>query len=116
MPRGSRPGERRGGRSKGTPNKRSVEIAELLEELRCDPIEGMARIAMNKRAAPELRGRMYSELAQYLYPKRKAIERSGQDGTPLVPEENNILDAARRIAFTLAQGAAAVNKERAKSK
>ena len=28
MPRGSKPGERRGGREKGTPNKRTTELAE----------------------------------------------------------------------------------------
>ena len=34
----------------------------------------MARIAMNEKHSPELRGRMYAELAPYLYPKRKAVE------------------------------------------
>jgi hypothetical protein len=34
-----------GGRQKGTPNKRTEEIQAKLEELECDPIEGMARIA-----------------------------------------------------------------------
>jgi len=62
-----------GGRKTGTPNKRTVEIAARLEELGCDPIEGMARIAMNPKHTPDLRGRMYAELAQYLYPKRKAL-------------------------------------------
>jgi hypothetical protein len=62
-----------GGRKIGTPNKRTVEIAARLEELGCDPIEGMARIAMNPKHTPDLRGRMYAELAQYLYPKRKAL-------------------------------------------
>ena len=46
MPRGSRPGERRGGRQKGTPNKKTAAIAEKLERLGCDPIEGMAMIAL----------------------------------------------------------------------
>lgn len=63
-----------GGRQKGTPNKRTVEVQERLEALGCDPIEGMARIAMDETAAIELRGRMYAELAQYVAPKRKAIE------------------------------------------
>ena len=31
MPRGSRPGERRGGRAKGTPNKSTRELALLVE-------------------------------------------------------------------------------------
>jgi hypothetical protein len=34
----------------------------------------MPKIAMNEAYTPELRGRMYAELATYLYPKRKAVE------------------------------------------
>jgi hypothetical protein len=36
----------------------------------------MAGIAGNEQNPPELRGRMYAELAQYLYPKRRAVEAS----------------------------------------
>jgi hypothetical protein len=63
-----------GGRMKGTPNRRTRDVFERLEALDCDPIEGMARIAMNPQNRPELRGRMFAELAQYVYPKRKALE------------------------------------------
>ncbi len=48
--RGAKPGERRGGRQKGTPNKRTAAATETLEALGCDPIAGMARIAMNETA------------------------------------------------------------------
>jgi hypothetical protein len=34
----------------------------------------MAEIATNEKHTTELRGRMYAELAQYVYPKRKAVE------------------------------------------
>ena len=74
--RGSRPGERRGGRQAGTPNRRTVEVAKRLAELDCDPIAGMARLAMDDTLDPALRGRMFSELAQYVAPKRKAVEHS----------------------------------------
>lgn len=70
-------GLKTGGRKKGTPNKRTQEIQDRLAELNCDPVEGMAKLAMDPENSPELRGRMYSELAQYVYPKRKAIEHSG---------------------------------------
>jgi hypothetical protein len=73
-------GHKTGGRVAGTPNKRTQEVAGLLESLGCDPIEGMAQIAMNEKHSPELRGRMFAELAQYIAPKRKAIEhRLGED-------------------------------------
>jgi len=65
-----------GGRKKGTPNKRTIDVIERLNELDCDPIAGMAEIA--KLAMSEqnltLAGYMYKELAQYMAPKRKAME------------------------------------------
>ena len=73
-------GKKTGGRAKGTPNRKTVEITELLAGLECDPVEGMARIAMDDANAPELRGRMYAELAQYIYPKRRATEIRTDDG------------------------------------
>ena len=88
MARGSRKGERRGGRKAGTPNRRTVELAERLQQLGCDPIEGMARLAMNEELSPELRGRMYAELAQYVFPKRRAAELSGPGGEPLQTTEH----------------------------
>ncbi|HXJ61970.1 MAG TPA: hypothetical protein VNU68_35480 [Verrucomicrobiae bacterium] len=70
-------GKRQGaGRPKGAPNKRTLEVAERLAKLGCDPIVGMARIAMGKNNPMELRGRMFAELAQYIAPKRRAIEHS----------------------------------------
>lgn len=76
-------GQKTGGRKKGTPNRRTQEIAEKLAVLGCDPIEGLARIAMDEESSPELRGRMFAELAQYVAPKRKAIEHSGGAGEPV---------------------------------
>jgi len=71
-----------GGRAKGTPNRRSQNIMEKLEALGCDPIAGLAHIAMNKKqklgvrkdVPVELRAQMYKELAQYVALKRKAAE------------------------------------------
>lgn len=77
MARGSKPGERRGGRQKGTPNKATQEVQSLLAEMDCDPIEGMARIAMDESVELPLRASMLKELAQYVAPKRKAVEHSG---------------------------------------
>lgn len=111
-----------GGRQRGVPNRRSLELAQKLAELKCDPVKGMARIAMAEVPCPvcagrkkakfskaengrwqhdplngtlmkclacygsgkgrvslELQGKMLAELAQYLYPKRKAIEVSVDD-------------------------------------
>lgn len=76
-------GRKTGGRTAGTPNKRTADVIERLERLGCDPIEGMARIAMDVENPPELRGRMYAELAQYVAPKRRALDVGGADAPPI---------------------------------
>ena len=48
-------GHKTGGRVAGTPNRKTQEISALLESLGCNPIEGMAQIAMNESHTPELR-------------------------------------------------------------
>ena len=86
-------GFKTGGRRKGTPNKPTGEAAEILRSLDCNPIEGMARIAMDPQSSPELRGKMFSDLARYLYPQRKAVEHSVPDGqAPLEVVIRNITD------------------------
>jgi len=74
-------GRKTGGRQKGTPNKATADVQARLDALGCDPIEGMARIAMDEKSPPELRGRMFAELAGYIAPKRKAIEIEADPGT-----------------------------------
>lgn len=71
-------GKKTGGRTAGTPNRRTADVIERLRLLGCDPIEGMAQIAMDEANAPELRGRMYAELAQYVAPKRRALDVGAQ--------------------------------------
>jgi hypothetical protein len=66
------------GRPKGALNKRTQAVADLLAEMDCDPIVGMAMIALDANNPIELRARMYAELAQYVAPKRRAVEHSGE--------------------------------------
>jgi hypothetical protein len=49
----------------------------LLADMECDPIAGMAQIALGESNPIELRARMFAELAQYVAPKRRAVEHSG---------------------------------------
>ena len=79
---GKRPGA---GRKRGVPNRKSLIAAEALEALGCSPLEGMVRIAEAAEAEGDkaLAGRMYSELAQYVAPKRKAVEVAGDGGGPV---------------------------------
>ena len=76
-------GKKTGGRLLGTPNKKTTEIQAVLAKMGCDPILGMALLAMDANNTPELRGRMYAELAQYVAPKRKAVEHSRNEDQPI---------------------------------
>jgi hypothetical protein len=67
-------GFKSGGRKRGTPNRATRDVVERLAALGCDLVAGMAQLAMDEGNAPELRGRMFAELAAYCYPKRRAIE------------------------------------------
>jgi hypothetical protein len=73
------------GRKKGTLNKQTVDVLEKLAALNCDPIQGMAEIAIEAKLSGDmaLAGQMYKELAQYVAPKRKAIEHTGAEGGPI---------------------------------
>ncbi|MDP8991215.1 MAG: hypothetical protein M3N41_14185 [Acidobacteriota bacterium] len=82
-------GHKTGGRITGTPNRKTTEVAALLESLNCNPIEGMVQIAQNPDASLELRGKLFSDLAKYVYPHRKAIEHSGE--VVAVPVTLNII-------------------------
>jgi hypothetical protein len=79
--RGRPPGQPKtgGGSRKGIPNKLNVDIAAKLAAMGCDPIAGMANIALDTENDLDLRAKMFSELAQYVAPKRKAIEHSGDE-------------------------------------
>ena len=71
------------GRKKGQPTRLQLEARIRLEELGCDPLEGMARLAMDSRNSAELRGKMFSDLARFIYPQRKAVELTGGGGGPV---------------------------------
>lgn len=68
------------GREKGSKNKRTLELEEKLASLNCDPILFMATIMMDEDQPLDLRCKMATELVQYVAPKRKAIEHTGDVG------------------------------------
>jgi hypothetical protein len=70
------------GRPKGSRKRRTREAEARLARLGCDPLAGMALIAMDEKVEVAIRAKMYAELARYLCPKRKAVEHRGQDGSP----------------------------------
>ncbi len=84
MPRGSKPGERRGGIKKGTVHRKTAEfratVLEKLREMNCDPIEGLAAIANDANTSIDCRAKILVELAQYVYPKLTRAEITGPSG------------------------------------
>lgn len=86
QPRPAGAGRKKGAIAKVTHSGRtrlSAEVSLKLQELGCDPIEGMARLATDEKQEVGIRARMYAELAQYVWPKRRAIEHSGPGGEPI---------------------------------
>lgn len=78
-----------GGRKKGTPNKDKQEILDMILESGCDhPLQGLGKIALlaYRGGDYQLSATCYKELAQYVAPKRKAVEHTGtvETNQPLV--------------------------------
>jgi len=71
---GAAKGERRGGRAKGTPNKATKNIQDMLRDMNCDPIEGLARLAVKARAEGDdkFEAQLLRDLSPYFAPKLTA--------------------------------------------
>ena len=76
-------GIKTGGRVAGTLNKKSQDLQERLQALGVDPLEGLALIAKDVTAPLELRAKVQSDLMQYLYPKRRALDMSAANQQPV---------------------------------
>lgn len=65
------------GRKKGTPNRNTRDLIAKCDEMGLDVFGAMIEIAMN--GDDEQRFHMLKEIAQYIYPKRKAVELSNSE-------------------------------------
>lgn len=61
------------GRKAGTPNKSSLDLVQKCIDRGIDVFDELLQIAMTE-TNPLDRFKMFSEIAQYIYPKRKALE------------------------------------------
>ncbi len=68
---GSKKGERRGGRQKGTPNKRTLEFIEALGDF--DPVEALVNLYKTSKDEFVKLGAL-KEMLKYIYPQRKAVD------------------------------------------
>lgn len=73
---GSKKGERRGGRKKGTPNKKTSELMQILGSF--NPVEKLKEI-FARTEDDALQAKICLDLLKYLYPQRKAIEMNAED-------------------------------------
>lgn len=97
----NRDGTKSGGRRKGTPNKNTCPAQERAEQLGVDPIEILLLVVKGDWAALgyknpltitlDQRINAAKEVAQYIVPKKRSVELSGElDTAPkegLTPEE-----------------------------
>lgn len=82
--RGAAKGERRGGRAKGTPNKRTADIIERLKGV--DIVGELLEIARTTEKE-ETKVTVYKELMKYVYPQRKAVEIANEVELPPIKIE-----------------------------
>ena len=80
--RGSRPGERRGGRKKGTRNKRTLAQIALAEGDET-PLAYLLAVMRDETADIERRMECAIAAAPYTHAKLKATEVSGKEGEPI---------------------------------
>lgn len=119
--RGPKPGERPSGRQKGTPNRRTADLKAAVAAA-CgedyDPVVGMARIdkfglidvydPVTRQLVdvipvdPVLRQRCAKEVAEYLHPKRKAIDISTPPGEEINIRISNDVQASENMKRMLA--------------
>ncbi len=62
MPRGSKPGERRGGRTAGTPNKASAPLKLYAGQYTTEAIDGLVTIARAAKMPPAARVMAWREI------------------------------------------------------
>lgn len=115
------------GRPKGSPNKKTEELQDLADRLGCNPFEVLLKFAMNDwkglgydtetrelmgprgpveimHVSPETRMKAAAEAAQYLFPKRKAIEHTGKDGDPLFTTFTDLVKSVSNLPKTDGNG------------
>lgn len=82
MPAGSKPGEHRGGRAKGTANKDKQELIDMIQAEYPDyhPLLALAEIANDSGNDKNLKFQASKEVCKYIVPQLKAIEHTGKDG------------------------------------
>lgn len=80
MSSGSAPGERRGGRKAGVPNKVTRDVRAIAQEYAGDAIATLVAIMQGKALAPAARVQAARELLGYAYGKPGPVAQPDADG------------------------------------
>ena len=96
----------------GSKHKITRDVAGLLNELGCNPIEGMAKLATDPKTSEPIRARMHAELAKYVHPQLRSVEHSGPDGGPI---QVNYVSATEQLRSGIARLASRKPAESASS-
>lgn len=83
MPSGSKPGERRGGRKRGTPNKATAEVKDLAKQHGPAAIREAARLATGAESEAARVAAINLILDRAYGKPTQAMEHSGPDGAPI---------------------------------
>lgn len=100
MPRGSKPGERRGGRKAGTANKRTREIADRAAAEGILPLDVMLSNMRRYFTAEQWAEAQdcAKDAAPYIHPRLANVEATGKDGGPLEIIIRKLADAPSSAA------------------
>jgi len=91
-------GPRKGsGRKKGSVNKRSQELIDMIKKKypRYDPVMAMIEITKKKNVKPELALQAHKEIAKYVRPQLRSIEVTGKDGEELKTQVYKLPDGTK---------------------
>ena len=86
MPTGSAPGERRGGRQKGTPNRATAARVVAIAASGMTPLDYLVSVYRDETASRAERLEAASKAAPYVHPRLAAVELTGGDGGPIQVE------------------------------
>ena len=88
---GSKPGERRGGRKHGTPNRASTARQAEVAASGITPLDYMLKVLRDENADPRQRFEAAKAAAPYVHPKLANIQHANDPDNPL----NSVTDADR---------------------
>ena len=82
--------EKTGGRKKGTPNKRTAELQEILGDF--NPAEKLMELYNKPTTKDDLKAMICKELMKYIYPQRKAVDTNITGGGFIVEINNEAVE------------------------